>query len=133
MSKSHENCDTPEELRRVREKRVMDAVQLKVPDRVPVCTPIGYFAAKYTGIPCSAAYYDFDAWYAACKKTLSDFKADMIFHQPFTPGRVLEILHPKAIRWPGFNADPRFGHQAVEIDNMKADEYEAFIKASITS
>ena len=127
MPKSHENCDTPEELRRVREKRVMDAVRLKVPDRVPVCTPIGYFAAKYTGIPCSAAYYDFDAWYAAYKNTLSDFQADMVFIQPFTPGRVLEILHPKAIRWPGFNTDPRFGHQAVEIDNMKADEYEAFI------
>lgn len=34
MLKSHENCDTPEELRRVREKRVTDAVQFKVPDMV---------------------------------------------------------------------------------------------------
>ena len=127
MSKLPENCSTPEELRRKREKRITDAIRLKVPDRVPVCTPIGYFAAKYAGIPCSAAYYDFDAWYAACEKTLSDFQADMVFIQPFTPGRVLEILHPKTIRWPGFNTDPRFGHQAVEIDNMKADEYEAFI------
>ena len=127
MSKLPENCSTPEELRRKREKRITDAIRLKVPDRVPVCTPIGYFAAKYAGIPCSAAYYDFDAWYAACEKTLSDFQADMVFIQPFTPGRVLEILHPKTIRWPGLNTDPRFGHQAVEIDNMKADEYEAFI------
>ena len=118
---------SPEEIRRIRETRVADSIQLKETDRVPVFTPIGYFAAKYAGIQCSAAYYDFDKWYAAYEKTLSDFQPDMIFPQPFTPGRVLEILHPKTIRWPGFNTDPRFGHQAVEIDSMKADEYEAFI------
>ncbi len=122
-----ENCSTPEELRGIREKRITDAIQLRITDRVPVCSPIGYFAAKYSGIPCSAAYYDYDAWYAAYKKTLTDFQPDMIFHQPFTPGKVLEILQPNAIRWPGFNTDPRFGHQAVETENMKADEYEAFI------
>ena len=127
MSKPSENGYTPEELRRIREKRVTDAIQLKIPDRVPVFTSIGYFAAKYAGIPCSAAYYDYDAWYAAYEKTLTDFQPDMIFPQPFTPGKVLEILNPKARRWPGYNCDPRFGHQAVEIDDMKADEYEAFI------
>ena len=127
MSKLAESDTNPQELRRIREKRVTDAIRLKIPDRMPVCTAIGYFAAKYAGIPCSAAYYDFDAWYAAYKKTLTDFQADMIFQQPFTPGKVLEILNPKARRWPGYNADSRFGHQAVEIDNMQADEYDAFI------
>ncbi len=127
MPKLPENHDTPEELRIRREKRVTEAIRLDIPDRVPVFTSIGYFAAKYAGIPCSAAYYDYDAWYAAYEKTLADFQADMIFPQPFTPGKVLEILNPNAMRWPGYNADPRFGHQAVEIDNMKADEYDAFI------
>jgi hypothetical protein len=127
MSKFPEDCDSPEALRKIREGRITDAVRLKTPDRVPVSATIGYFAAKYAGIPCSAAYYDFDAWYAACEKTLSDFQPDMAFTQPFMPGSVLEILGPKHIRWPGFNADERYGHQAVEIESMKADEYEAFI------
>ncbi|MFC1494587.1 uroporphyrinogen decarboxylase family protein [Thermodesulfobacteriota bacterium] len=127
MSKLPENCETPEELRRIRENRVTDAIHLRMPDRVPVCTTIGYFAAKYAGIPCSAAYYDYDAWFEAYRKTLQDFPADMIFPQPFRPGRVLEILNPRTIRWPGYNSDPRYGHQAIEIDNMKADEYEAFL------
>ncbi len=123
-----EQCKTPKELRKKREQRIMDAIQLKIPDRVPVCTTIGYFAAKYAGIPCSAAYYDYDAWYSAYVKTLQDFQADMIFPQPFMPGRVLEILSPKTMKWPGYNADPRYGHQAVETDNMQADDYDAFIE-----
>lgn len=128
MSKFQENCETAKELRRIREKRVTEAIHLEIPDRVPVCTTIGYFAAKYAEIPCSAAYYDYDAWFDAYRKTLQDFQADMIFPQPFRPGKVLEILNPNTIRWPGYNSDSRYGHQAVEIDNMKADEYETFLK-----
>ena len=127
MPKLSEKNITPKELRRIREKRVTDAIHLKMTDRVPVCTTLGYFVAKYAGIPCSAAYYDFDAWYAAYEKALADFKPDMIFTQAFSPGKVLEILDPKSMRWPGYNADPRHSHQTVEIDNMKADEYDAFI------
>ena len=52
-------------LREERENRIRDAIRLKIPDRVPVSCGIGYFAANYSGIPCSAAYYDYDAWVAA--------------------------------------------------------------------
>ncbi len=110
-----------------KEKRVMDAISLQIPDRVPIICSMGYFPARYAGIPNSAAYYDYDAWYQAYKKTLQDYPADLVFHQPFTPGKALEILNPKQSRWPGYNSDPHHGHQAVEIENMKPDEYDAFI------
>lgn len=115
------------QLRKEREQRVMDAVALKPTDRVPLIVPLGYFPGKTCGLLCSAAYYDFDAWYNAYKKVLPDYPADFIFTQPFTPGKALEILAPYQTRWPGYNADPRFGHQAVETDNMKADEYAQFL------
>jgi len=118
---------TAEELRREREQRIMDAIHLKIPDRVPVICGIGYFPARYAGIPCSAAYYDYNAWMTAYRKTLVDFPADMIYPQPFTPGKALEILAPKQIRWPGHGADPNHGHQSIEIDNMRAEDYDAFI------
>jgi len=88
---------------------------------------MGFFPARYVGIPCSAAYYDYHAWYDAYKKTLLDFPADIIAPHTFTPGKALEILNPKLIRWPGYNSDPNHGHQAIEVDNMKSDEYDAFI------
>ena len=128
MSKLQEDSETPEQLRRSREKRITNAIQLRMPDRVPVFTPIGYFAARYSGIDCSAAYYDYDCWLNAYNKTLQDFQPDMIYPQNFTPGEYLEILSPNMMRWPGFNSDPRFGHQAVETNQMKADEYDAFLK-----
>jgi hypothetical protein len=122
-----EDGKTGKQLRKEREKRVTDAIQLKIPDRVPIICSMGYFPAKYTGIPCSAAYYDYDAWYAAYKKTLQDFQPDMIYQQPFMPGKALEILNPRQMRWPGYGVEPYQGHQAIEIDNMKADEYELYM------
>ncbi len=118
---------TSKQLRKEREKRIMDAIQLKPTDRVPVITAMGYFPAKYVGIPCSAAYYDFDAWYNAYEKTLRDFQPDLIFQQPFTPGKALEILAPRTMKWPGHGVDPYQGHQAIEVDNMKADEYDLYM------
>lgn len=50
---------SPEELYEEREKRVRDVIQLKVPDRVPVCLAMGYFPARYTGVSCATAYYDY--------------------------------------------------------------------------
>ena len=119
---------TARQLRKERDKRIMDAIQLRMPDRVPVITSMGYFPAKYAGIPCSAAYYDYDAWYAAYEKALKDFQADLVYQQPFTPGKALEILSPKQLRWPGCGVDPYQGHQSIEIDNMKSDEYDLYMK-----
>ena len=127
MTVLHDQCRTPAELRKKRENRITDAIGLKMTDRVPIICGMGYFPAKYTGISCSAAFYNYDAWYLAYKNTLPDFPADLIFPQIFTPGKAFEILNPKQIKWPGFNADPRYGHQAVEVDYMRADEYDDFI------
>jgi len=118
---------TGKQLRKEREKRIMDAIQLRIPDRVPVICAMGYFPAKYTGIPYSAAYYDYDAWYAAYEKTLQDFQPDIIYQQPFTSGKALEILNPRQMRWPGYGVDPYHGHQSIEIDNMKADEFDQYM------
>jgi len=111
-----------------KEKRIMDAIRMRVPDRVPVVCSLGYFVARYAGIPASAAYYDFPAWLAAYRKTIPEFPADLVFVQGFTPGTALEILNPHQLRWPGFGADPQHGHQSIEVENMKADEYEAFLQ-----
>jgi len=118
---------TARQIRQEREKRITDAIQLKMPDRVPIICAMGYFPAKYVGIPCSAAYYDFDAWYAAYEKTLKDFQPDMIFPQPFMPGKALEILDSKQMRWPGYGVDPYQGHQSIEVDNMQADELDLYM------
>jgi hypothetical protein len=67
---------TPEQLYEERVKRVEDAIQLKIPDRVPVIFSVGYFPAKYTGITCADAFYNPGKWKEAAKKTVIDFEPD---------------------------------------------------------
>lgn len=121
--------ESPERLYRDRAKRVEDALNLRVPDRVPLEIAFGYFPARYVGgITCEAAYYDYDAWLAACKKTVVDFGADVSSVQPFFPGEALELLDPRTVMWPGHGASPLHSHQYLEGEFMKADEYPELIR-----
>ena len=129
MSKKLEEGKTAKELRFERERRVMDAIRLQPTDRVPVVCDMGFFVAKYAGIPCSAAYYDADAWLAAYRKTLEDFQPDMAFTRPPASGKGLELLDPKHMRWPGYGVNPYHGMQAIEIEAMQDDEYDLFMKS----
>jgi uroporphyrinogen-III decarboxylase len=126
-SRRLEQGKTAEQLVAEKEKRIMDAIRLKPTDRVPIICGMGYFPAKYAGIPSSAAYYDYRAWYNAYKKTLRDFHADLVYPQPFQPGKALEILDPKQLRWPGHGVDPYKGHQSIEVERMQASEYDAYL------
>jgi len=64
---------TPEELYQEREKRINDVIELKVPDRVPIMPAFGFFPAKYAGITCEDAMYDYDKMMVAWVKTMTDF------------------------------------------------------------
>lgn len=117
---------SPEELYQERAKRIADVLQMKVPDRIPIEIAFGYFPAKYCGITCEAAYYDYDAWLAACKKTLMDYGVDISSVQNFMPGKVLEIIDPKSLAWPGHGTSPYHSHQIIEQEWMKQNEYDLF-------
>ncbi|MBM2832396.1 MAG: hypothetical protein HW414_1448 [Dehalococcoidia bacterium] len=119
---------TPAELYRERTRRVEDAIQLKVPDRVPLVVSFGLFPAKYAGITCQDAYYDSEKWGAAVKKTLLDFKPDMYHGSAIVSGAVLGHLGCTQVKWPGDGVSPHHTHQFVEGEYMKADEYDAFFE-----
>jgi hypothetical protein len=123
MSKS------PEELFKEREKRVNDAVALKVPDRVPVFVLSGFFPAHYGGFTYEEAMYDFDKVMQAWTKFLQDFQPDMT-DNPFTTrcvGAVLEALGCKQLRWPGHGVDEMSSFQFVEGEYMNEDEYDELL------
>jgi hypothetical protein len=119
---------TPEQLYNERLKRVEDAIRLKVPDRVPIALPLGYFPAKYTGITCADAFYDPTKWKEASVKTIVDFKPDVFMGAAADSGGALEALDFKQMAWPGHGSSPYHTHQFVEGEYMKADEYEAFLE-----
>jgi hypothetical protein len=122
---------TPDELYKEREQRIKDAIQLKVPDRVPIWfQDLSFFPAKYAGINFEEAMYDDDKLFAAYKKTITDLEPDMYFnpgHAIHTPGDALEAVECKQILWPGHGVSPYHTFQFVEGEYMKADEYDSFL------
>ena len=83
-----------EELYEERGNRIRDAIELRVPDRVPVVMGTGVFAARYGGLQASALYYDHAAYRVACKKMILDFEPDLITWSEvgMYPGTVWDIL-----------------------------------------
>jgi len=104
-----------EQLRAERYRRLHTAWRLGIPDRVPINCPMGYFPARYAGIPFSAAYNDFEAWYDACEKALQEFRPDTFGATAYQSGKALAMLGLKTVKWPGFGVDPNHGHQSIEI------------------
>ena len=117
-----------EEMYQERLNRVNDAIQLKVPDRVPVLPHFSFFPAKYTGITLEEVFYDYDKWRLAYKKTLLDFEPDMYPSPMCFPGAAYETLGLKQIKWPGHGVSPDYSFQYLEGEYMLADEYDAFLE-----
>jgi uroporphyrinogen-III decarboxylase len=118
------------QLKKERYNRIHTAETLGVPDRVPISIPIGNFPAKYAGVLCSDAYYNFDVWYGAVEKTIKDFCPDTFGANIYNSGPALELIDPKTQKWPGHGVAPDQGFQAIEVDSLKADEFEEYMRDS---
>lgn len=118
------------QLREERNKRFVDAIQMKVPDQVPVIVGGPYLACKVAGLPYSAYYYDAVAWKNAYAKMIVDFDPDAsgIAGGTANSGLVLETLDAKNVRWPGGTLTPDLTNQAVDDEYMKEDEYDLFLE-----
>lgn len=116
-----------EQLYREREQRYIDAVQLRIPDRVPTSVHLSYLPAKFTGITYKDSYYDFPKWKDAYIKTALWLQPDRCEYFPSQSGRVMEALDSKTMAWPGHGVGINSSHQFLESENMKADEYDHFL------
>ena len=120
---------TPQALYQERMKRVQDAVQLKVPDRVPFLPFFTFFPTNYAGINCQEAMYDYDKLGMAWKKMMIDFEPDM-YNNPYALvalGPLLDLLDYKQLKWPGRGVSSNQTYQFVEGEYMKPEEYDAFL------
>lgn len=121
------NKKTPEQLLQERQKRLWDAIEMKEPDRVPVIFGWPDFAAKYAGLPYSAAYYDIPTWKTAFTTMMVDFEPDTCRNITTSSGSVLEVLEARNILWPGGTLPSDVTQQAVDGEWLREDEYDLFI------
>jgi len=114
---------------RQREKRVEDAIALRVPDRVPIEVLFGFFPAKYAGMTVEEVMYDPERMWESQWKVLTEFEPDME-QNPYAVrflGPILETLDFKLLKWPGHGVAADLTYQFVEGEYMKADEYDHFL------
>lgn len=114
-----------------REKRLLDAIALKEPDRVPVVPLFAFFNCYYSGISPQEAYAVPEKAIAAWRKTIFDFEPDATYSVNFTiysMDAVLSALDFKAMKWPGHGVAPDHSFQFVEAEYMREDEYELLFK-----
>jgi len=120
--------EAAERFYREREKRVTDAIELRMPDRVPLIVRFNFFPAAYAGMTAQDLMYDPDRIEESSWKVIQDFEPDMI-ENPYVKllGPVLDALECRQARWPGKNLPANLPFQYIEREYMKADEYDAFL------
>ncbi len=109
-----------------RAQRLVDAYQVREPDRVPVNLIIGTLPLQLAGINIHTAMYDYAKMVAAYEKFNDEYDLDVYASPSVVSGRAYDLLDFKLHRWPGHGlpVDSTSVFQFVEGEYMKADEYD---------
>jgi hypothetical protein len=116
---------------KARAKRLIDAMQLKKPDRVPIVPSLGGLAAAYCGYTQKDMMYNPDRAIEVATKCTLDFQFDTKVAAGgagLSIGRVGDLLDDKQYSWPGHGVSDDNTFQFNEGEYMKAEEYDDLIQ-----
>lgn len=122
----------PRQLFKERYNRVMEAIALKEPDRVPLTPGVSFYPTEVKGISKKEAMYDLEKSARAFVEVLVPLNWDLI--PPLLgiyPGELFDIFGVKFFKWPGAldesnKLNENLPFQYVEREYMKAEEYDEF-------
>ena len=118
------------DLYKERQKRLIDAIELRVPDRLPTILFSHFWVARYRGMTCRQAMYDYDGLAAAMRKAVIDLEPDAFqpVHASVAFGPTMDILDYKQLEWPGHKGLAEdVGFQYLDAPYMMAEEYDEYI------
>ena len=106
------------------EERLQAVVNLQVPDRVPVCPFIYYFAAKFAGITVYELWSQPARYRAAIDKCFDGLGPWDVYY-PTNPRypEVYTFIMPMKAKWPGIDLPDDSICQLLEEEVMKAEDY----------
>jgi hypothetical protein len=109
--------------------RMIKAIKMEIPDRVPIHLAANSFVAYNAGHTLKDVLYDYSLIKPAWIKFLEEFEQDSADAPGFFAARVYEILDYKVNKWPGHGLpDSATLQNFVEKEYMQADEYDLFMK-----
>jgi hypothetical protein len=116
---------------KARAQRLIDAMQLRKPDRVPIVPSLGGLAAAYCGYTHKDMMYDADKAIEVANRCTLEFQFDTKISAGgagLSVGRVGELLDDRLYSWPGHGVADDNTFQFNEGEYMLADEYDDFIQ-----
>jgi len=122
---------SPAAARKYKERatRMIKAIKMEVPDRVPLHIPGGSIVAYNAGYTLHDVLYDYSKIKPAWLKWIQDYDQDSNDAPMFFSARAYEILDYKVTKWPGHGLpDTATLQNFVEKEYMQADEYDLFMK-----
>lgn len=123
--------ENPEAENAYREKveRLIAAIKLEEPDRVPLVYSPGYFPAFYSGYTVKDVMYDSDKFISAWFKYMDDFDPDVLPNASLMrSGEAMEIVGTKTSKWAGHGLPDTAAPQYVEIELLRSDEWDHFLE-----
>lgn len=106
------------------EERLRAAINLQVPDRVPCCPFIYYFAAYYAGITVHELWSEPKKYRMAIEKCLNDLGPWDVYYpvNPLYP-ELYTFIMPMKAKWPGRELSENNIHQLLEDEIILAEDY----------
>ena len=116
---------------KVRAQRMVDAFNVKEPDRVPISLPVGNLPLIMAGVSMHEAMYDIEKGIKACDAFNEKYSEELEYYAvPWVaPGKAMEILDYKLYAWPGHGLSKNApNYQFVEGEYMKVEEYKDLVR-----
>lgn len=113
-----------------RTARVMSAVALETPDRVPFVPSMNNFYALHYGVTIKAAMEDNKVLIPVMQRYLADYDPDLVWSTgAFFPIQPMETVGYTNARWPGayYGLPDDTPYQYIDSQHLADDEYESFI------
>jgi len=125
---------SPRKLYKERNKRVMDAISLKEPDRVPITPMSTFYPTEQKGISKKDGLYNPKLTVQAAIEVFSQYNWDQVPPiMVYYPAKYFDIVGANFFKYPGAERDEirlndHQPYQFVEGEHMKANEYEEFFE-----
>jgi hypothetical protein len=108
--------------------RLKDAIQLRVPDRVPYMPILQMYPFYKNGLTVRESMYDYGKARRAWKQTIIEIDPDLYVNPVLAyPGKAFEAFDYRLMKWPGNGVGADQMYQFVEGEYMTADEYDDFL------
>jgi hypothetical protein len=117
---------SPEQLFQERLKRIIDALQCKQPDRIPILLAADNWVADLGGITRMELNEEPEKRDKALAAASLRFQPDCCFNVA-TDSKMSRMLGDRMTKWPGYSLEPNVSFQFNENEFMKPEDYDDFI------